>query len=284
MEKAKTMVFWGCWLSLLLWGGLLPGELAGQAPPVSDTTYRLLFQEEGPVRFFTTDALQQLYFVNEKEEVLKYDANFRLQFTYPNTTLGRLHVIDVVNPFHLLLFYADQQTILLLDRTLGDQARLDLRTTDLQNVTAAALSLDNNIWVYDDYAFQLFLLNPQGEVLLTSDDLRLTENITGPATQLLRWREYVLVNFPDRGIAVFTNFGRLQHWLPYRGVQCWQAWGSYVLLQKDGRHLTVDPLTGKTLPNRAPILQPGGCFQARQDRWYWLSPAGQLSVWEWTSP
>ncbi|MCB0636550.1 MAG: hypothetical protein KDC54_08015 [Lewinella sp.] len=267
---------------LLLASVVFFNGLHAQPTADQDTSYRQVFTAPGPVRAFTTDALQQLYAIDEQQQLLKYDTHFQLQFTYFNSTLGQLSSIDVANPFHLLLFFADQQTIILLDRTLAEQGRLDLRQTPVQNATTAALSLDNNIWVYDDYAFQLFLLNAQGKVLLASDDLRLTHDITSAASQVLRWREFVLVNFPEQGIAVFTNFGRFHHWLPLKQVLHWQAWGELVLMEKEGQHLTLNPLTGSTTPVSVPILQTGGCFQARQDHWYWLSPAGQLTVWHWS--
>ena len=119
--------------------------------------------------------------------------------------------------------------IIQLDRTLGDRGMLDLRETAIQNATAVARSHDNNLWVYDDYAGQLIKLSPRGELLLTSDDLRLTENLTTPAAQIVRWGDRVLVHFPERGLAVFSVFGRLQDWWPVQEL-------SFLHIRQDRPH------------------------------------------------
>jgi hypothetical protein len=166
------------------------------------------------ITFFSINPLHQLLAINKDGALIKYDRSGKELFRYHNTTLGAIGSIDAADPFNILLFFPEQQTIALLDRTLGDQGELDLRTTVVQNATAALRSHDNNIWVYDDYAGRLYKLSPRGELLFTSNDFRLSEKLHEGATHIWRNGNKLLLNFPERGVAVLTLFGQLEEWWP----------------------------------------------------------------------
>ena len=140
-------------------------------------------------------------------------------FRYHSTTLGEDFTIDATDPFNILLFYEDQQTIILLDRTLSVRASLDLRDTEILYATAVARSHDNNLWVYDELAGRLYRLNARGQLLFTSNDFRLSENLILGPTQMVRWGDRIVLNFPDRGLALFSVLGQLQQWWPITEVE-----------------------------------------------------------------
>ncbi|MEL7222873.1 MAG: hypothetical protein AAGJ93_16240, partial [Bacteroidota bacterium] len=170
------------------------------------------------ISYFSLDPLHQLLAIEKDGALVKYDRSGQMLFKYHNTVLGEIGSIDAADPFNILLFFPAQQTIALLDRTLGDQGELDLRTTIVQNATAAARSPDNNIWVYDDYAGRLYRLSPRGEVLFTSNDFRLSEQLYQGATHIWRNGNKLLLNFPERGVAVLTLFGKLEEWWPLKDI------------------------------------------------------------------
>lgn len=260
--------------SLLLLGFVLMGfPIHSQAQSI-DSTASPLFQELGTFRFFTTDRLNQLYLVTEKDEVIKYTAEGQVQFDYPNTTLGILGAIDVADPFSPMLFYPDQQLIVQLDRTFGERSRLDLRTTPIQNATAIARSHNNQIWVYDDYAYQLILLSPTGTIQVQSDDLRLTEQVNEAATQVVRWGEQVLVVFPEKGVAVFSNVAQLLDWWPLPGIEQLLIRQDQPLFLLDGQYCTYQAQSKTVIPFPQltnPTIQQ---LDIRQDRVYQLKEEG----------
>lgn len=257
-----------------MWIYLLIGlSLSLQAQAV-DSTLNVLFQESGTFRFFTTDRLNQLYLVTEQDEVIKYTAEGQMQFDYPNTTLGSLRSVDVADPFSPMLFYPDQQIIIQLDRTFGERSRLDLRTTPIQNATAIARSHNNQIWVYDDYAYQLILLNSSGDIQVQSDDLRLTENVNEAATQIVRWGELVLVVFPQKGVAVFSNMAQLLDWWPVSGIEQLSIRQNQPFFRLAGQYYTYLARSKEVIP--VPLTADSTAFQLdiRPERLYLLDEEG----------
>ena len=196
-------------LLVLLLLGCLPIKMGAQV--TSDSSRLIIFQKDS-VATFAVDPLQQLLSVDYKGVLMQYSPQGKALFQYYNTTLGEDFTIDATDPFNILLFYKEQQTIVLLDRTLSERATLDLRDTPVQYATAVTRSHDNNLWVYDELAGRLYRLNARGEVLFTSNDFRLSESLTEGPTQLLRWGDRLALNFPQRGIALFSILGQLEEW------------------------------------------------------------------------
>ena len=177
----------------------------------TDSLLQIIFQKDS-IATFAVDPLQQLLAVDHKGVLTQYSPQGKAFFQYYNTTLGEDFTIDATDPFNILLFYKEQQTIVLLDRTLSERATLDLRDTPVQYATAVARSHDNNLWVYDELAGRLYRLSARGELLFTSNDFRLSENLIEGPTQMLRWGDRLALNFPKRGIALFSILGQLEEW------------------------------------------------------------------------
>lgn len=187
------------------------GAAAVSAQPSVDSLPLLVFQKDSIVQF-SVDPLQQLLTVNARGELLQHNSQGKALFQYYNTTAGEDFTIDATDPFNILLFYPEQQTVVLLDRTLSVRAELDLRNTPVQYATAVIRSHDNNLWVYDELAGRLYRLSARGEVLFTSNDLRLSEGLAEGATQIVRWGDRIALNFPQKGIAIFSVVGQLEEW------------------------------------------------------------------------
>ena len=126
----------------------------GFAQP-SNVAYSLQESIPGQFAYFTTDKLKRIYAVTDDNELIQYDSNGKELFRYNNNTLGELTYIDTSNPFNLLLFYSEFQTVITLDRTLSPTGNLNLLTTEVGDAAAVALSNDNQLWVYDAASLQL---------------------------------------------------------------------------------------------------------------------------------
>lgn len=199
-----------------LWGLLILTTTVLSAQP--DSLWQPLFELEDVSRF-AVDPLQQILTVDEDGVLVQYNPQGQALFRYHNTTLGEDFTIDATDPFNILLFYEDQQTIILLDRTLSVRASLDLRDTEILYATAVARSHDNNLWIYDELAGRLYRLNARGDLLFTSNDFRLSENLSVGPTDIVRWGDRIVLNFPERGLALFTVLGQLQEWWPIQDAQ-----------------------------------------------------------------
>jgi len=245
----------------------------------ADTTYREVYQLRGPFHFLEVDPLGNAYVLDAKGDLLQVLPDGRVVFNYHNTVLGEPTQLDATDPFNLMLFFAEQQTVVLLDRTLSERSQLDLRTTQIQNASAVAHSHDNQLWVYDDYAGRLYKLDQQGGIRLASDDLRLAEDLTSSADRILRYQDRMLLHFPDRGICTFTFYGRLDEWWPITGVNDWQLIGVKLLLRQDSTYRYYLPAAA-SWQALDPALRKQRYTQLRllPERRYFLRPDGSLRL------
>jgi hypothetical protein len=250
--------------------------LAAQA----DAGYTLLAELPGPFKAFATDKLRQVYGVTEQNELIKYDAGGKEVFRYNNNYLGELERVDATNPFNLLLFYPDYQTAITLDRTLSQTGQINLISLGYTQVPAIGLSNDNNIWLYDDFNFQLKKIDAMGEVLAGSDDLSLL--LGGPLApvQITARENSVYMSDPARGVLVFDNFGQYTKTIQVEGVRRFQVLTERLLFEQEGAlfsfHLQSLQTTRLSIPEGT---ETGDRLQIQKDRLYALKTNGKLMIY-----
>ncbi|WP_367392285.1 hypothetical protein [Lewinella sp. LCG006] len=261
-------------ITALLWLSFL---LVGKAQP-ADSLWQITFQKDSIVTF-AVDPLQQLLAVDHQGVLTQYSPQGKALFQFHNTTLGEDFTIDATDPFNILLFYQEQQTIVLLDRTLSERATLDLRDTPVQYATAVARSHDNNLWVYDEWAGRLYRLSARGELLFTSNDFRLSEDLTDGPTQILRWGDRLALNFPQRGIALFSILGQLEAWWEITEVEDCFFQQQQLYFRQNGDYYRYFPQQQVTqiLEWPEPTKQPT-FYREQLDRRYLLFADGTLVV------
>src|SRR5687767_1631412 len=83
--------------------------LAGSS---QDTSFRLLRIIEGDIVDFTVDNLDNIYVLNSRNQVKKYNANGDSVAIYNDVKkYGQASLIDVSNPLRILLYYRDFATV-----------------------------------------------------------------------------------------------------------------------------------------------------------------------------
>jgi len=223
--------------STRLWLGFL--FLSGAVVPVAAQDTLALHQRtelKGKFRFFTTDPIQNLYGVTDREELIKFDPRGNEQFRYNNFTLGRLGHVDATNPFSLLLYYPDFQAIVLLDRTLNQVGEINLLDLNLPEAKAIALDADNFIWVYDPVRFRLRKLDTQGATLLESENLALSLPQPPEVDLLVAKDNRIFLRDTRQGVFVMNNFGQLTQALSMEGNKPYfQVSNGKVLFFADGK-------------------------------------------------
>lgn len=230
------------------------------------------------------DPIGQLYTVDSRNTVRQYRADGSPAFQYNNNTLGRLAHIDPTNPFSILLFYPDFQTIILLDRTLNEENRLVLSSLNLLNTELLALSNDNYIWLYDAVDFQLKKITTAraassdalGEVLISSDNLSLLLGYDPRPEALVALNNRLLLNDPRNGILLFNQFGRYDTTLPVKGARSLQMIDDRTLVySRDGRFYTYNLDALQERPLNWSVLCSGDChFRLGKEWLYRLENGG----------
>ncbi|MDZ7612685.1 MAG: hypothetical protein U5K51_02370 [Flavobacteriaceae bacterium] len=114
--------------------------------------------------FIGTDALKHIYFV--RNEVL-YKKSEQNTWSYNNVNLGKLTLVDIQNPFKIILFYRDYNTVIVLDNNLNELT--DAVSLPGANYTLAGFASENNLWLYskDDNLLKLFNYQNKNIQLLT---------------------------------------------------------------------------------------------------------------------
>src|SRR5688500_12155694 len=123
--------------------------------------------------------------------------------------------MDVGNPFKIMLFYRDQQTILLLDNTLSEIQRFRLANWQLQDVTAACLSPDNALWLFDGTKNTLIKMNHAGMPIQTSDPFDIIRPPSARPDYIYDTDHFLILKEQGKPIAVFNDFGNYLNSLPF---------------------------------------------------------------------
>jgi hypothetical protein len=158
--------------------------------------------------FFTVDRLQQLYQIDSSGMLIKHTPDSNAPFTYSNQPLGPLTLTDATDPFNVLLFYPEYQSVILLDRTLSPTAELNLLSLGLIDVQVIAMSNEQHIWLYDQAVFKLYKISPRGEISMESGDLSLVLASPPLATQLIVQNNFIYLFAPEQGVFQFDSFGQ----------------------------------------------------------------------------
>jgi hypothetical protein len=160
--------------------------------------------------FFTTDHLQDIYYINAENEVVKYEWQTKETFTYSNKQLGKPTYIDASNPLKVIVLYPDFNTIAWLDNTMSVIQTLKLnQLPDNKNYLATTLcsgQQDNVFWIFDQISNKLICLDERGNTLLASEtftDMFYTSYIP---QQLLFENNTVYVNCISNEILLFDVF------------------------------------------------------------------------------
>lgn len=160
---------------------------------------------------FTTDPLGNVYVLYEKEFLEKYDATGKPRTRYSQNRLGDATDVLAGNGLTLFLWYADFRTILFLDRNLAELGGpLNLIDAGFPEARTIGMSADGNIWLYDEVAFKLKKISPEGEVLRES--LQMNTEVEGRLSfqQILDDGVHVVGVDSTLGFFVFDVFGQFQ--------------------------------------------------------------------------
>ena len=237
-------------LLLLLFLPFFSSSLSAQKEAKTYSLYKNIPIE---ARFLTTDKLQQSYLVNDQNDVIKFNPAGTEVFRYSNNKLGHLETIDVSNPFHILLYYPDYGSVLILDRTLSEINHYSLLDLGIPQTHALGVSFDNNIWIYDELAFRLRKHDEQGKVLVESVDLSamLPESIH--PISIRENNNQVYLHDPKTGILIFDVFGQYIKTIPFKNLSSLQVRDQHVFGLQDHQFYVWQIETGIKHPIKLPI-------------------------------
>ncbi|WP_373552571.1 hypothetical protein [Haliscomenobacter sp.] len=191
---------------------------------------------EAQVQLLSSDKLKQIYFVSPRQVLYKCNEQGKVLFEFSNRYLGNLSKIDATDPFDILLYYPDYQTLLFLDRTLNVTADVRLKAEQFPLPTLVALSRDRQVWIYDAGLNTLNRMDRQGNIKSSSQDLSLLLGRRFSPNQLVCNERGVYLVDPEQGILSFDLFAQFQAFLPTVGIEQLQAFDQYLLFRQQGAY------------------------------------------------
>lgn len=258
---------------------LLPWMAIGQEP--SDT---LVLRNTFPLqaRFATADNLGNLYLITPQNAVEKYSPDGRLLTRYTNNRAGFATAVDATNPMKIIVWYADFRVVAFLDRNLTPLGELNLIQAGYPEVRTIASAADGNLWIYDEVAFQLRKISPEGTTLAESQRLNALLPERLPIESLRDDGSSVYAFAPDVGLLSFDAYAQFRYRQPIEGAKACIAAFERAACLTDSHLLLLDRLrlTERRLP-----LPP---VMVAQKAPAWLAQGhllvqngARLEVWQW---
>jgi hypothetical protein len=200
---------------ILLFCLLFSGSLQGQNPVDS---LRLLDSLPVQAYFATADNLGNTYLITDQNTIEKYTPDGKMLARYSNNRLGAAAWLDATNPLKVLVWYADFRTVIFLNRSLTELGELNLISAGYPEVRTVAAAVDGNLWLYDEVAFQLKKVTPEGQTKFESQALNLIQAARINFSCIRDKGQEVFATDAELGIFQFDVYAQFQKTLPLKTV------------------------------------------------------------------
>ena len=157
--------------------------------------------------FVGVDDFKNIYYINDN---ILYKKTPKKTFSYSNIELGKLSMVNIQNPFKIILFYADFNTAILLDNNLNELTqKIDFtKETLVNNVSFVTAASQNNLWLYADdnklhlYNYQLMKELLQTQAITFSNKSFIPENIVSTYKYIWILSKNGILEFNEYGIFI----------------------------------------------------------------------------------
>lgn len=199
-------------------------------------------------RFIGKDAYDHIYFI--KDAVLHKQGNLG-SFVFRDYQLGPVQSVDIINPLNVVVFYAEMNTVVLLDNRLNEKERINFNELpELVNCGAVANAGNNKLWLFNIDLQQLQLYDYRAK-----RHLQFPRPILGEVSQLDG-------NFNDCFVVTSSHFyqfnvyGSLLMEAENEGIESLVRNDQSILVVKENRLFSISEETIKPLngyPEENPI-------------------------------
>ena len=176
-------------------------------------------------QFIGYDSYDNFYTITD-QVLSKENATQGYKFT--DFQLGNITSVDIINPFNVVVFYAQTNTVILLDNKLSliEQINFNL-LEDIANISWVSNAGGNKLWLFNADSQQLELYNYRNNTK-NSISLPIAEIPTDQASDF----NYNYLLTPS-GVKVYTVFGGLVKSVAFQGGEKVITHKGRVLVVKD---------------------------------------------------
>lgn len=184
-------------------------------------------------KFFTTDNLGNIFLIKHDNSIEKYDANGKKLAVVNFKIYGNISQLDVTNAFEIYAYYADQQTLLILDNMLNIRAEISLSDISTGEVSAAARSFDNGIWYFDASSMKLLKASKNLKTQIEGVPMGTWTTEVWKPTQILDNEKNIFVHDSSNGICLFDVFGNFYKSIDITGLSDFQVKKTKLMYYQD---------------------------------------------------
>jgi hypothetical protein len=178
---------------------------------------------------FEADVLGNLYLLSANQQLKKINSKGDSMGVFNDVRrYGKVHAVDVTNPLKCLVYFKNFSTIVVLDRFLQPVNTIDLRRQSIFQVKAVAQSYDNKIWLYDEQNQQLKKIDDNGNILLSTPDLRMVFDEVPSPEKIIDQEGYVYLYDQDKGVYIFDIYGAFKNKISYTGLKSFTVSGKTI--------------------------------------------------------
>ena len=183
----------------------------------TDSIIHLTSQQyiQGSFVNFYVDNFNNIYLLNTGNQIKKINNNGdSLAVSNALKKYGAVCSMDVHNALKIAVYYKDYSTIVVLDRFLKTINTIDLRKYGILQAQAIAVSYDNNYWVFDEVENKLKKIDDNGNILLSTPDLRTVFDESFLPEKIIDYNGYVYLYSKKNGCKIFDYYGALKQSIP----------------------------------------------------------------------
>lgn len=158
-----------------------------------------------PTSFISQDKLGNIYQISDMKMV-KYSSAMDTLQTNSIFSNGLISSLDTRNPLQLMLFYKQQQEIILLDNTLSETNKISLNSFEWIDLVCLS-NRDNAFWLYSITTQTLIKTDKNGNITNRFKNIgQLVQRDINPI-QLIEYENSVYLFDPNHGLFMFDLFG-----------------------------------------------------------------------------
>jgi hypothetical protein len=212
----------------------LCSQLSGQ------TTEHYAIKLSENIDLFKMDVLEQIYTLSADQYLKKWDKKGNLLFQFINNRDGKLNQIDVRNPLQILLFYSDQQRFITLDRTLTPLKEWQINQEDWGFIGCAATGKNDQIWLFDQFNYQLGSINKEGKIERPKTDLIFCCQQAPEITYMAQTESHLYLFDQNQGIIQCDLLGQFLLFIPLKEWQKVLTFGNTIWIIKNEKIIEIN--------------------------------------------
>jgi hypothetical protein len=194
-------------------------------------------RSNGQCHFIRADKFDNVWVVNNSE-VVCFDKQFKIVGSYSNILLGNPTYIDPLDPFRVIVFYQNSQSIAILNNAVSEISKpIRLRDKGISDANLVCRSGKGGFWVFNRSSWEILYFdsgfNLTGEKLIP--DLLFSDS---KPMFMQENNGSLYVGFHAKGICRFDSFGAHMGDIPVKADGFFTLSGDQIIYETNGKLFT----------------------------------------------